>query len=121
MGFFIDFYIEYLIRVMIRLLQRWNARSWTTVTAEVTGASYRAGGVGCAVAYIGYKYMINGQVCTGMNSVPLVFTGSAKDDVEHYSPQNERVIRVRPDRPESSLVREHDLYRLEHGFRMQTK
>lgn len=121
MGFFLDIYVEYFIRVFARLIQRWNARSWEIVTAEVTASSYRKGGLGCAVADVGYMYKIDGEVYIGTNSVPFIIDSSAKDYIERYSPKSEMVIRVKPGKPESSLVREDDLYRVEHGFRLQTK
>ena len=121
MGFFIDIYVEYLVRVVVRLRQRWKARSWQIVTAEVSATTYRSGGIGCAVAEVGYIDKIDGQVYTGTNSVPFIFSTAARGYIERYSPKNELLIRVKPDRPESSLVREDDLYRLEHGFQLQTK
>lgn len=121
MGLFIDIYVEYLIRVIIRLVRRWNAKSWTVVTAEITAASYRAGGIGCAVADIGYRYEIDDQVHIGTNSVPFIFSSSAREYVEHCSPNSQIVIRVKLGSPALSVVREDDLYRLEQGFRLQTK
>jgi hypothetical protein len=121
MGFFLDIYVEYFVRVVISLFKRWNARSWKVVTAEITNTGYRRGGIGCAVADISYKYEIDGQVYTGTNSVPFISNGAAKDYVERYSPNNQLLIRVRPEVPGSSVVREVDLYRVEHGFRLETK
>jgi uncharacterized protein DUF3592 len=121
MGFFLDIYLEYFVRVIIRFFKGWNARSWNIVTAEVTDTNYRRGGIGCAVADVSYKYEIDGQFYTGTNSVPFISNGSAKDYVAHYSPTNQLLIRVRTEDPASSIVREADLYRVEHGFRLETK
>jgi hypothetical protein len=121
MGFFLDIYVEYFVRVIIRFFKRWNARSWDIVTAEVTDTDYRRGGIGCAVADVSYRYEIDGQVYTGTNSVPFISDGSAKDYVEHYSPKNRLLIRAKAEDLGSSVVREADLYRVEHGFRLETK
>ena len=85
------------------------------------GNSYREGGFGCAVADVGYTYGIDGEVCTGTNSVPFIFDSSAKHYVGPDSPGSQLLIRVKPDDPGFSVVRQHDLYRLEHGFRIETK
>ena len=121
MGFFLDIYVEYFVRVIVRFFERWNARSWNIMTAEVTDTGYRRGGIGCAVADISYRYEIDGQLYTGTNSVPFISDGSAKDYVEHYGPKSQMLIRVRPGDPGFSVVREADLYRVEHGFGLETK
>jgi hypothetical protein len=121
MGVLLDIYVEYFVRVIIGFFKRWNARLWNIVTAEVTDTDYRHSGIGCAVADVSYRYEIDGQVYTGTNSVPFISDGSAKDYVEHYSPKSQLLIRVRPGYPGVSVVRETDLYRVEHGFRLETK
>ena len=56
-----------------------------------------------------------------MNSVPFISNRSAKEYIEHYSPKSQIIIRVKPGAPKCSVVREADLYRVEHGFRLETK
>lgn len=121
MGFFIDVYVEYLVRVIVRFFQRWNARSWRILTAEVTAASYRTGGIGCAVADVGYMYEIDDQVYTGINSAPFIFDSSARDYAKHYSPKSNLMIRVKPESPLCSVVQDNDQYPVEHGLRLQAK
>lgn len=66
-------------------------------------------------------YSIRGARYMGTNSVPFMNNRGAKDYIEHYAPGSEVVIRVKPGEPGVSLVREADLYRVEHGFRLETK
>src|SRR5579864_7632011 len=120
LGLVIDVYVEYLFRVMVRFLKRWNARSWKVVTAKVTATGYRSG-FGCAVADLSYKYKFDGRAYTGTNSVPFIYDRSAKEYIEHYAPKSQIIIRVKPGDPGLSVVREGDLYRVEHGFRLEIK
>ena len=121
MGLFLDIHVEYLVRVIIRFFKHWNATSWRIVAAKITTTNYRQGGIGCAVADVSYKYEIESRAYTGTNSLPFISDRSAKDYVEHYTPGSEIVIRVKPDDLEFSVVRESDLYRVEHGFQFETK
>ena len=120
-GLVLDIYVEYLFRVIFRFFKARGSTSWPVVTAKTTITNCRAGGFGCAVANIAYKYRVDGELYTGADSSPFVYTSSAKAYLEDHPPGTELVVRVRPNRPSYSVVRQNDLYRNEHGYRLQTR
>jgi hypothetical protein len=108
LGFFLDIYVEYLVRVMIRPFRASRGRAWPTERARITSTGYRPGGFGCAVADLTYKYSFGGELYTGTNANPFIMTASAKDFIEHYSEGDEIMVRVDPQKPESSVLLERD-------------
>lgn len=121
MGFVLDLYVEYLARVMIRLFKRWNAQSWDIVTAKVTSTRVRGSGFGCAVADMTYNYRYAGELFTGTDANPFVWHSSAERYLEDYPRGSELLVRVRPQNPALSVVRQDDLYRKSHGYRLAAK
>ena len=119
-GLVLDIYVEFIFRVIVRLFKARGAKSWPVIKAEVTGTNYRPGGFGCAVAEITYKYRFQGELYTGTNAKPFVLGSSAKEYVERYSVGSELLLRVKPGTPESSVVRDRDLYFQAHGYRMDS-
>jgi hypothetical protein len=121
MGFVLDIFVEYLARVLCRLVRGWNARRWKIVRARITGSAYPGSGFGCAVADVAYTYEINGRTYSVRNSEPFIFNKSAQNYVELHLPNAHLPIRVKPDDPNVSVVRERDMYRLNVGFQLESK
>ena len=120
-GLFLDIYVEFIIRVIVRMFRARGSRSWTILEAKVTGTYCAPGGFGCAVANVTYKYRVDGELYTGTDSNPFVSTDSAKDYLQDHPTGSELLVRVKPGNPESSVVRQDDLYRHAHGYRLATK
>jgi hypothetical protein len=111
-GFVLDIVIEYLVRIGIRFIRACRARAWPTERAKITSTGYRPGGFGCAVADLAYKYSFAGELHTGTNANPFMWTSSAKNYSEQYSRGDEVVVRVDPKKPESSVMLEQDQWPL---------
>lgn len=118
-GLFIDIYVEFLFRIVVRFFRARGATRWPIIKAKVTIASCRPGGFGCAVADITYKYRSDGELFTGTDANPFVYTSSAESYLEDHPPGSELLVRVRPGSPGYSVVRQDDLYRQAHGYRLQ--
>jgi hypothetical protein len=116
--FFADVLIIFIIRAVIQLFRSRKARSWPVARAEVTTAEEGSGG--CLTAELTYKYKIDGELYTGTHTEPFLWAGSVKSYLEQCSPGGEIVIRVKPGTPESSVVRDRDLYFHAHGYRLDS-
>ncbi len=95
-GLVLDIHVEYLFRVILRFFRARGSTSWPVVTAKVTRANLRPGGFGCAVADVTYKYRWDGELYTGTDANPFVYTSSAKAYLENHPPSSEFPVRVKP-------------------------
>ena len=120
-GLVLDIYVEFVVRIMLRFFRARGSKSWPVVSAKVTATYCDPGGFGCAVANIAYKYRFEGEVFTGIDANPFVAGNSAKNYLEYHSPGSELLIRVKPGTADISVVRQDDLYRQAHGYRLATK
>jgi hypothetical protein len=75
---------------------------------------------GCLTVEITYKYRIDGELYTGTHTEPFLLDSSLKCFLEECSPGGEIIVRMRPGDPESSFVRDRDLYFRAHGYRLDT-
>ncbi len=117
-GLVLDIYVEFIVRAIIRLFRAWGAASWPVIKAKVTSTNYRAGGIGCTVAF---KYRWDGELYTGSDAHPSISNTSAKDYLENYGTGTELPVRVKPDSPDVAVLRQKDLYLQAHGYRLETK
>lgn len=120
-GLVLDIYVEFLFRVILRFFKARGSTSWPVVKAKVTSTGCRPGGFGCAVADVAYKYRADGELYTGTDANPFVYTSSARAYLEDHRPGSELLVRVKPGTPCDSVVRQDDLYRQAHGYRLQTR
>ena len=116
---FADVLIVFLIRALIQIFRSQRARSWPVVKSEVTTAEKGAGGTGCMVGELTYQYRINGELYTGSHTEPFLSAGSAKSYLEQHAPGSQLIVRTRPEQPDSSFVRDRDLYFDAHGYRLE--
>lgn len=105
----------------MRLVRAQGSKSWPVVTAEVVGTHYRPGGFGCTVLKITYQFKFGGKRYTGTDAKPFLWTSSAKNYSEQHSGGSELLVRVKPENPEFSIVRDKDTYFHEHGYRLETR
>ena len=117
---FADVLIVFIVRALIQLFRSQRARSWSVVEGEVTTADKPTGGFGCVVVELTYNYRVNGELYTGSHTEPFLSDGSAGDYLEQLQPGSKLVVRVRPGMPESSFVRDKDLYLHAHGYRLES-
>lgn len=120
-GLVIDIYVEFLFRILVRSFKARGATTWPVTKAKVTTTSCRPGGFGCAVADVTYKYRSDGDLYAGTDAIPFVYTSSADSYLEEHPPGSELLVRVRPGSPGYSVVRQDDLYRQAHGYRLQMR
>lgn len=115
---FADVLVVFIVRAAIQLYRSSTARRWPTVKAKVMTA--QEGSAVCVVVELSYKYRIDGELYTGTHNEPFFWPGSARSYLEQCATGNELVVRVKPGDPESSVVRERDLYFHAHGYRLDS-
>ncbi|MFZ1141454.1 MAG: DUF3592 domain-containing protein [Candidatus Sulfotelmatobacter sp.] len=120
-GLVIDIVIEFLFRSLVRLVRAQRTKSWPVATAEVTGTHYRPGGFGCTVLKITYQFEFGGKRYASVDAKPFLWTSSAKEYSEQHSAGSELLVRVKPGKPEFSIVRDNDIYVHAHGYGLETK
>jgi len=120
-GLVIDIFVEFLFRFVVRQLQAQGTKSWPVVKAKVTGTHYRPGGFGCTVLKMTYQYKFAGKRYAGTDAKPFLWTSSAREYYERHAGGSELLVRVKPGNPESSIVRDKDLYLHAHGYRLETR
>ena len=82
-GWFVDIYVEYLFRIMVRLFKTCGKGTWPVVEGTVTDSDCPASALGCPVAEIYYKYVVAGELYTGIHEKAFILLSSA----EHYAHQ----------------------------------
>jgi hypothetical protein len=117
---FADVLIVFIVRALIQIFRSQRARSWSVVKGKVTTAQKSGGGIGCTVVELTYKYRVNGELYTGSHTEPFLSAGSARSYLEQCEPGSKLIVRVRPGMPESSFVRDKDLYFHAHGYRLES-
>jgi hypothetical protein len=115
-----DVLIVFLVRALIQMVRSQRAKSWPTVKGEVTTAQERIAAIGCMVVELTYNYRLNGELYTGSHAEPFLWAGSARNYLEQCQPGSELIVRLRPGRPESSFVRDKDLYFRAHGYGLES-
>jgi hypothetical protein len=103
-GMFI-YIVEYLLRVIAHAIKTLRSRQWPVARAAIKSSSIENQYV-ANVAEIHYTYSINGAVYSGAHKKPFIFKSNAELYVEHFSPGTELNVRVKPDDPRVSFVRE---------------
>jgi hypothetical protein len=101
-------YAEYIVRALIRFFRALSVRPWPTEKADVTGASCRTSGFGCALAELTYTYRVLGDLYTGTDAKPFIMTSTAEDYIAHYTDGNGLIVRINPSKPETSVILSSD-------------
>jgi len=115
---FADVIIVFIVRALIQFFRSRKARDWPTVKAEVMTAQQTRGG--CLTAEITYKYRINGELYTGTHTEPFLSASSLSCYLEKCSPGSVVTVRLKPGEPDSTIVRERDVYLEAHGYRIES-
>lgn len=105
-GFFIDVIIGYIARATRNAWSSGGSAKWALVEAIVTADPTKSSGYGGTSVEIVYSYRFQGELYTGLHEEPCFL--SASEYMERFSKGRTFVVRVKPDEPEVSVVREED-------------
>ena len=110
--------IEYILRAIfysfkaaIQTLRMVGTGEWSCAEAMITAqpiASIASLGVGCHTVEFPYSYRVDGELYTGLHEEPFFLANSTADYVARFSSGRTFVVRVKPNAPETSVVRERD-------------
>ena len=104
-GLVIDVVIAFLIKYALRLRRAWGSRKWQRVEARVDSSCLAGGWVwNCPTTEIAYTYQFADQTYSVIDTNPFLSEGSAKADVETFTPGKYVVVRVDPLQPQRSVI-----------------
>lgn len=81
---------------------------WPSANATVTAPPRSFEGIGCPRVEIVYSFRVNGELYTGFHEEPFLSTNSLAEYVERFGEGRNLIVRVKPDNPEVSVMRERD-------------
>lgn len=109
-----DFLIDGMIHLVVYIFRAaWNWLSasgsgeWPLAQATVTDNPVRVNGFGGNKVEIVYSYRVEGELYTGLHEEPG-FMGSDTEYMERFAKGRTFVVRVKPGKPEVSMVRDDD-------------
>ena len=121
-----DALFEYLLKALVyafNAIVHWlricGSGKWPLANATVTAPPISSHGIGCPSVEIVYCYRVKGELYTGVHEEPFLSAGSLTDYVERFGEGKSLVVRVKPDDPEVSVVREADQGALNQSQREQ--
>src|SRR5262249_37688934 len=107
-GWEFDLFIAYLVRTLIRASRMRRSRSWSISPANVASMRLLPGGLGCPTTELVYTYSMQGHIFGGIDEKPFLSDDSAAAYVLRFAPGRRLVVRVRPEEPDVSVLRERD-------------
>jgi phage tail tube protein FII len=107
-GWFVDIIVEYIYRVVARAIRMRGITHWPIAKGKVNDSACPPVVYGCDVAAVYYEYHHNGEIYTGIDEKPFLFQISGKDYLERFPRDTEIVVRLRPEDPSVSFLREGD-------------
>jgi hypothetical protein len=110
-GWFLDIIVGHLIRTVIHLFKSRGSHQWPKQNATVL-SSRMLGGYGGPVAEVIYSYTHQGRYCSGQYKKPFMSSDSAKRFVAGFPKRTQIVVRVKPEDPVMSIVRDDDQPRM---------
>lgn len=117
-GWYLDVFIGYLVslfRMIVRDLRARRTVSWRETTATVSGASCQTSFfLPRPVAEIVYTYRIDGGFYGGVDEKPFFLASSAEEYAGQFARGDNLAVRVKPDHPEISTVRDEDIVMPNH-------
>lgn len=109
-GWYFDVLIEFLIRSVVRWAKSWRSHHWPVVEAKLAGVTVLPYTGGCEKTQLVYRYRFEGQYYGGYIEKPFLSRTSAEEYAKEFKAENMLPIRVRPDTPEISFLRDEDLF-----------
>lgn len=111
-GWFLDVFVGYLItlyRIIARSARARRNKTWPEASAVVCGIrSESQPYMPRPVAEIVYTYRFEGGFYGGVDRKPFFLESSAKAHAGQFKRGDTLVIRVKPDEPETSFLRDED-------------
>jgi hypothetical protein len=103
----------YLFRSAWSWLHAYGSGKWPSATAMVTAEPVQINRLGCGAVEIVYSYRVDGELYTGLQEEDIL-AGSNSEYIERFPKGTSFLVRVKPNRPEVSAVRDQDQT---HGVR----
>jgi hypothetical protein len=100
--------IAYVFNASAHWLRARGSDRWLFANATVTAPPVSSSGFGCPSVEIVYSYRFKGELYTGIHEEPFLLADSVTDYVERFGEGRSLVVRVKPDSPKVSVVREGD-------------
>jgi hypothetical protein len=108
LGWYLDIILGYPIRLLLRAFRERNCLSWPTEKGTVIESACPAITYGGPVGEVTYTYTHQGEYYSGTHREPFFLSDSAEAYARRVESGSEIVIRVNPEKPELSLVRNND-------------
>ena len=100
--------IAYAFNVLVHALRVSGSGRWPLANSTVTAPPLGSPGLGCQHVEIVYSYRVKGELYTGIHTEPFFLADSLTEYIERFAEGRSVVVRVKPDNPEVSVVREDD-------------
>jgi hypothetical protein len=108
-GLIIDVLIAFGVKLLLRIKRGWGSGNWELVKAKIKRSSVGGGWVwNCPTTEIVYTYKFNGETYSIVDTKPFLLDESAKAYVEHFRTGDTRLVRVKAEEPERSILRKSD-------------
>ncbi|HET9305752.1 MAG TPA: hypothetical protein VFO46_06980 [Candidatus Sulfotelmatobacter sp.] len=105
---------EYIVRALLlsfKTIVHWmksaGASKWSCAEGTVTAQPTISRLPGLTVEVV-YSYRFKGELYTGFHEEPFFLADSVTEYIDRFSSERKFVVRVKPNEPEISLVREED-------------
>lgn len=108
LGWYLDIILGYPIRLLLRAFRERNCLSWPTKKGTVIRSTCPVLTYGGPVGEVTYTYAYQGEYYSGTHREPFFLRDSAEAYARRVESGSEIVIRVNPEKPELSLVRNND-------------
>lgn len=103
-GWYFDVVVGFLIRTVIRFVKLRSSETWPVENGTIVAATCPTATYGGPVAELGYTYIHNGEYYSGVHTKAFMLKGSAEDHISKIQIGSQIAVRVKPTRPEESVV-----------------
>jgi len=100
--------VVYALRAVTRWPRIWGSGQWPLANATVTAPPTSSSGLGCPIVEIVYSYRFKGELYTGLHEEPFLLADSVANCFERFAEGRSIVVRVKPGKPEVSIVCKDD-------------
>jgi hypothetical protein len=107
-GLVLDIYVIYVIKLVMLAFKMRGSDKWPIATATVFFTDESAANSSYPTATVAYSYEFDGKNFDGGTDKPFISPESAKQYLARFPKESRLKIRVKPNHPEISVVREGD-------------
>jgi Protein of unknown function (DUF3592) len=108
LGWYVDIIVGYTIRITVQAIKARGSSRWPRQRAKVTGSNSEYSPYGGQVAEVTYTWNRDGEYFSGMHKEPFLLHGSAVEYAARFRAGGDVIVRVKPARPEVSIIRDND-------------